>query len=571
MQKIKLTSFLVVLGFVLVSCQGASPADSQSHIGDIQGISQRAANLPVLDPEASLPSPGAAELGTVLGNDPGTASLISDLEASEQAALKATVADLQAFLSPTSNALIFASLESSPFMTSTVLIPPSAQQLSSGGSLLIHKGKPSVNQSAEKGLSPASMIGLLSGMFTDMFSVPTAFPTHSFTQTETKGDVTTDMSMEIGKSEDGSSHFGMGMQSEGTNNGTSVKTDLSAVVDGQRCPTAEGQVSFSIKARIGSQSGGTGTTQDLTTFVRAIVNDDAEIASSTFDLIQGTTQVKGGQTVYLETGETVKYGQDYTGFTESNWHVNQHTDNATREDQINMEPPGLKAALELGIASLESAKYAWQNGKCTKIVAVSPGTVQPGSTSAIPVNVISIFDGSNAPSKLTAALKGGESIRPATLAKTPGNLSYVAPGENGKSATITLTATSRRGKATLDLSANTGGSAYSVSGESNQVSFNGQICSLEKPFVIDATFPGGGSATTTFTPDSAAGGKTTVTGGGGDCKQTGSGSYTVTTNADGSRTLKWTTTDTLTCPNIKQTRTGTFSLPLTLAPDATCK
>jgi hypothetical protein len=113
--------------------------------------------------------------------------------------------------------------------------------------------------------------------------------------------------------------------------------------------------------------------------------------------------------------------------------------------------------------------------------------------------------------------------------------------------------------------------AYTVSGESNQVSFNGLICGLDKPFVIDATFPGGGSAKTNFKPKDPVSGETIVTGGGGDCTQTGGGSYTVTINKDGNGTLKWTTTDTLTCPNIKQTRSGTFSLPLTLAPDATCK
>jgi hypothetical protein len=113
--------------------------------------------------------------------------------------------------------------------------------------------------------------------------------------------------------------------------------------------------------------------------------------------------------------------------------------------------------------------------------------------------------------------------------------------------------------------------AYTVSGESNQVSFNGLICGLDKPFEIDATFPGGGSAKTNFKPKDAISGETIVTGGGGDCTQTGGGNYTVTINKDGNGILKWTTTDTLTCPNISQTRTGSFTLPLTLAPDATCK
>jgi hypothetical protein len=55
-----------------------------------------------------------------------------------------------------------------------------------------------------------------------------------------------------------------------------------------------------------------------------------------------------------------------------------------------------------------------------------------------------------------AALTGGASIDPTSLAKTPGTLTYTAPNEAGKSATILLTATSKRGKAKLELTANTG-------------------------------------------------------------------------------------------------------------------
>ena len=121
-----------------------------------------------------------------------------------------------------------------------------------------------------------------------------------------------------------------------------------------------------------------------------------------------------------------------------------------------MGPAGLTAALELGISSLMSAQSAWQDGKCVKIEAPSPGKVEPGSTTSIPVKVVSSFDGSDAPSKLKAALTGAESIDPTSLAKTPGTLTYTAPDEKAKSATILLTATSKRGKATLELNANTG-------------------------------------------------------------------------------------------------------------------
>jgi hypothetical protein len=441
------------------------------------------------------------------------------------------VADLQAHLSPASNTLDFDSLAISPFGTPTFMTPSSAKQSTGGDVLIVSYSQPEVIQPADGVLSAASVIGLLSSMFIDIFSLPGAMPIRSFTQTEKEGNATTNMSMEIGKSQDGSSHFGLGLQSEGTKDGISVKTDMSAIIDGQRCPTAEGQVSFSIKARIGSESGGTGTTQDLTTFVRAMVNDDAEITSTTFDVIQGTLQVKGGRQVYIETGETYKYGPNFEDVKESNWRVNQKTDNVTQEDLNLLEPLGLRAALDLGLASLISAERAWQSGGCTKIVAVSPGTIKPGSTTAIPVNVISIFDGSNAPSKLKATLNGAQSIDPASLAVTPGTLSYTASNENGKSATILLIATSKRGKAKLELTASTGGK-LTANGTWGLSSLSGEIDSLENPFTLISSGGPGCNGEVRFSGN--------TTGGAVTCSQTcegldfvGDGSYTVDITEDG--------------------------------------
>jgi hypothetical protein len=533
MKKLQTVSFGVVTIFILVSCSLFTPKGSQND-SKLGNVNPSVADFPVLDLEGPLPSPGAALLKAQALDEPGIAALISDLEAAEQATLKAAVADLQAKMNTSSNALIFASLESSPPMISTFLIPSSAKQSAIGRVLIVNNPKSSVNQPAEGGLSAASIIALLSSSFTDLFIITAAFPVQSSTYTEKEGSVTTKTSIDFGKSEDGSSHFGLGLQSEGTKNGTAVKTEISAVIDGQRCPTAEGQVSFSVKARIGSELGGTGTTQDLTTFVRAVVNDDAEIASTTFDLIQGTTQAKGGRTVYLETGETIKYGQDFKEYKESNIRINQKTDNVTQEDINKLEPPGLKAALELGLASLMSAQNAWQSGKCVKIEAPSPGKVEPGSTTPIPVKVVSIFDGADAPSKLKAALTGAESIDPTTLAKTPGTLTYTAPNEKGKSATILLTATSKRGKATLELNANTGekkqtyhvietpGAGGSWSG--------GCIDDLSKPFSVSFTGPGT-TATYTISPSSSTSGslveKQHVALSGTTMDIEGKGSYTI--------------------------------------------
>jgi len=111
--------------------------------------------------------------------------------------------------------------------------------------------------------------------------------------------------------------------------------------------------------------------------------------------------------------------------------------------------------------------------------------------------------------------------------------------------------------------------SYLVSGTSSEVSFSGTICSLDEPFVLNATFPGG-SGVQTFTPSSATGGEVAESSSGQGCVASGEGSYTVAINEDGSGTLEWTVTATLTCPNISNTRTVTFTLPLQPAPEGSC-
>ena len=119
--------FVVVLLIVSLSCNFLFP-DNKSHLPDVNGIGQSAANLPVLDPEAPLPSPGAAQLRSLPADEPGIVALIGDVETAEQAAMKAAVADLQAHLSPTGSALEFASLDTSPFGISPFMISSSARQ-----------------------------------------------------------------------------------------------------------------------------------------------------------------------------------------------------------------------------------------------------------------------------------------------------------------------------------------------------------------------------------------------------------------------------------------------------------
>jgi hypothetical protein len=212
------------------------------------------------------------------------------------------------------------------------------------------------------------------------------------------------------------------------------------------------------------------------------------------------------------------------------------------------------------------AESKWQGGGCVKIGAVSPGKVDEGSIHQIPVRVVHKFDGADIPSKLTAELSGGSSIDPSVIPKTAGTLTYVAPDESGQTATIKLRSASRRGRAMLDLTASTGG-MYTVDSKSNNVSFTGKICGSKKTFTLNATFPGGTSVMT-FNP----GGSMSSSGGGSGCTQTGSGTYTITENPDGSGTLSWTSQDTVNCPmGFSNSRSNKFSVTLKPAPEVKCQ
>ncbi len=187
----------------------------------------------------------------------------------------------------------------------------------------------------------------------------------------------------------------------------------------------------------------------------------------------------------------------------------------------------------MALGALLFAESNWQKGGCVKIEATSPGTVRPGSTTSIPVTVRHRIDGSIVPSKVETALSGGQSVSPTKLARTPGTLTYTAPNENRKSATIQLTATSKRGKATLDLSASTGGK-FSANGTWGVASLTGIIDSLNNPFTLVSTGGGDGSCNgeVVFSGGS--------TGGTVSCSQTcagldfvGDGSYTITTTENG--------------------------------------
>ena len=482
-------------------------------------------NLPAYDPAAPLPSSGAVALDALTELNPSVAVLKDDVQASEREALNALLADLQIQLGAETGT-------GAPFLLSQLgsakAAIPAAPVSFPADYYLLGDLDGSGNFIFE-----ATFVAIFTSQVIDQLSV-TAGAGEDRSATGTEGGATTNSGVKFKKNPDGSTSLEIVNKTDASKDGVASNADGKVSIDGWRCPNEAGQVSFTIKERFNAGSGGASYTADLTAYVRAEVNDNAELAGITIDINQSTQKVKGGQTVSVESGLTNKNG------IASNQHIVSSSPEASADDISSISATGESAAYNMGLSALYFAQSNWQKGGCVKIEATSPGTVQPGSTTSIPVTVRHRIDGSEIPSKLTAALSGGQSVDPTKLAKTPGTLTYTAPNENGKSATILLTATSKRGKATLELSANTGGAAYRIVGGLDDWQTDTSVCDIMKPFaltspILTVNFSGGLSGTYTYSggPFGAAGGNSytislpdgvgkpgTMTGGGTGCVET---------------------------------------------------
>lgn len=256
---------------------------------------------------------------------------------------------------------------------------------------------------------------------------------------------------------------------------------------GELCPNSDGKVDITVKGASNGRAGSSGSViydKNLEARIMVTVGDDANVAGADFDLRQATRSTAGGREIYVDTSQSGQMtGDKYSNGKFGELKVNRASSKVSGED-VKVSDDGIAAAYFLAVGALESAKERWQKGGCVRIEASSPGTVAPSSNTSIPVTVRHKFGGAEVPSRLDAELTGEKSVDPTRLAKTSGTLTYTAPGETGKSATIKLTATSRRGKATLDLTASTGGGSYRIVGGLDDWQTNTKVCDIMKPFQL---------------------------------------------------------------------------------------
>lgn len=299
------------------------------------------------------------------------------------------------------------------------------------------------------------------------------------------------------------------------------------VITGDLCPNPDGMVDFSIKLSTDGRAGSAGSViydQSVEAKVTATVGDDANVANVEYEMKQATRSTAGGRQVYVESSQSAGGSTHDVKFSEGKLLRASSQANAS-DAQLAQE--GILRAYLLALGALESAREYWQGGNCIQIDAAVAEHVTPGATSKIPVAVRSKKDGSTVPAKVAVSLAGGASVDPGVIPKTPGEIVHVASRERRAKMTISLTATSRRGKATADLGLSTGG-AYSANGGGPGLEVTGTVDKLDRPYVFTGTGQGF-TVDLSYTPTTPTGSAGTMTykGEGGGVVLAGGGAYTV--------------------------------------------
>lgn len=517
-----LTSAVLILSIAVLGC-GRLRSLTASSDPQVEAAKKLAESALTRDLLADPPSPGAAVVGQLARLDPAATALQKTVEDLERNAIKEFADKLTEEYKIDRSKLPLAQQKTQAAIRRE---PPFA--FISPGAPVVYGMLQGAQPSQQVGISPndinftIAVVSVFQNMLAEVLR--DAGSTTKSTRQE-NGTSYTDMSVEIGHGAEGSNKFGFKMNTRGHAGNRSLDSDFEASIDGQRCPQMDGSVYFTVKVKLSGKYADSSYIQDVTAKVIAKVNDDADTTSGEMRFNQGISESVGGRNTYVET--EFAYGMNEGGpwTTTAEPKVVRGSQDPGPHIQA-LHEAGNASAAQAGMTALSMAEKMWQNGGCVAIEAKSPGNVEPSSVTEVPVNVKHKYDGSSVPSKVKVDLAGETSVTPKQIDQTPGKLSYTAPPEKNKSATIKLEARSKRGRAKADLKATTGGNAYSISGNIDEASMSGTTCDSSQPFTI------GGTLQFKFTPTSATAGTYRYS---GPYSATGSGPYVI--NSDGSMKL----------------------------------
>lgn len=226
------------------------------------------------------------------------------------------------------------------------------------------------------------------------------------------------------------------------------------------CPDAAGVIAFDmtleLKTTGSSAAGGTSTVTDvLKGRTTATVNDEARLASV---VVTGTYDHNGSATgpgLAMASGESgihVNAGDGAVTVSVSG--------NATGEQGEEARGYGATLLWLAGALATARAGDFYEKGYCTEVLASpddGPTEVAVGATKPFDVRVRHKWDGVELTDRITSRLEGAQSVSPTERTASPTTLTYVAPSERNRQATIHIESRSRRGIARRDVAVRTPG------------------------------------------------------------------------------------------------------------------
>jgi len=198
-------------------------------------------------------------------------------------------------------------------------------------------------------------------------------------------------------------------------------------------------------------------------------------------------------------------------------------------------------AVFAGLKLSEASKMGWESGRCVTVnvtPSAGPTGLEPSTVVSMLAEPRSKIDGAPTGGTVTATMAaGGDTVEPSSTPQpVDATFTYRAPNESGKGGTVALEARSRRGVGKAEIVFDTT-AGYTASGTSGGVTFTGTVASLTESFTIEISFPGSESGSFAFDGSSDTGGAISITAQGSQANLTGSGSYTVADNGDGTKNI----------------------------------
>lgn len=429
----------------------------------------------------------------------------------------------------------------------------------------------------------SGLSGMSMGTFMSMVtgSLVSSLSDQQFSELQANGPIkrsSNDGSFEIGIGQDGSitQHTEFAVNENGINGKVKVTTRMDT------CPDDSGRVTIDIE--VDSQMSvqgkpGTGGSVHSQMKYERYLDDDAHLidgndgSASNLQVNMGgyeNFQQQSAQfTLGRERGGAPTFAQQYgEGFSIF------RPDETARTEKV-LESVVLLQTLMAEAMLRGASSPPWESGRCIELkVTSSPGKrtgLSPSAAFDLEALPRAKSDGKPAGGTVTATLTGGTRLQPAS-GKVPADAryGYTGPEKKDEAASIAFESRSRRGvgRATLEFDTKASRS-YRVNGTSGGARFTGEICSLDRPFVITVD-----SITGTwpmeFTPGDSRSGQMKGTYSWEDCTQSGGGPYSVALEGDGPGTLRFTYNSTARCKFGSRSTSATSTVPLIPAEDLQC-